>query len=1533
MKIHEVAPEVFEFSKVALADFEFDTPDVVEAPMDHIDDTDEQPGPSSATVPVQSAAREGRWCRKPAQKRKRESIEDDSTWYPDSAASTHMVTSSKNISNYAPFERPMFVTLPGNRSCRAYGHGYMDVKSWNGQTWNPLRLVNVWHIEASRNILSERLILNAGYKIAKCELSYTILDNEGNRMLHFQRKTSTTLLKLKLMPVQTTIPPLMMVRISEPQETMGLSKDVWYCDSGAAVNVCGRADWFSSLELFEDKFQLQLVNLDKISAIGTGTVEVHALMDGYYAQKFIENVHYIPGSVNLFSEFALLRKGYKLQRDENLTTFIHKESGEHGPFAVPRGLLHAMQFEVIIPEQSCAPVLALMAQESDDGNATLWHERLGHINIIYILDTVRKGAVKGITIEEVRGKVDCEHCILGKATRTPFRRITDRKPREIGELIHSDLAGPIEPKAMGKYSYFVVVKDEASGFRYVTLIAQKSEAANVVKDFVRFLYTRTKKKIQSIRTDNGTEYVNRDLRTFLRKRGIVHEKSAPKCPESNGRAEREMRTLKDCSRTMLRASKLPDYLWGEALMTCVYLLNRTLSKQAPEKTPYEQVFGHRPDLSHVRIFGCQAYAHVPDDQRATFDNKGIKMYLVGYEGHSEGNYRLYYPEKREIKVVKNVTFKESTDQRVAVTFQSVSMEPARIPTPPPLPPAPVPRAPPLPPAPTAATSGRAQSNAAAATESDSDSFHEANEDNGSPDMSWSEEMDGRDYEHVTGEDLLTLQPGPDEELQLPSNSQQSSTSKGTIGKGSCTVTVSVGKKSADTRKVTLKSEINDPNKRTLRNREELKKPNRYAPALLALGEVSEPTTYDQATSAADADDWNVAMAEEMESHRQNGTWILVDREKGQKTLDCKWVFKVKRSMDGESDRHKARLVIRGFRQQQGIDYQETFSPVCRYESIRAITAIAAAKGMMFRQFDVKTAFLNGTLEETIYMEQPEGFQVDPEKKVCLLKRSLYGLKQAPRCWNKTLSKVLESIAMKPTSADPCVYEGHINGEEILLLCYVDDGLIFAKKKKTIERVLGVLKKNFEITESEGTTFVGIELRKGTDGSIHLSQPRYIHNLLDRFGMRDCRSASVPMNPGLLLEKGGRPSTRVPYRELVGSLLFLARTTRPDIAYAVNRLSQYMNCFQEQHWKAAKEVLRYLSGTKDLGIQYSPCSEVALEGYSDADFAGDRHGRRSTSGYIFMINGNPITWSSKKQSIVSLSSTESEYIAITYATQEAKWLRRLLEDIDLEPDYSIPLGVDNTSSMDLTKNAEFHPRTKHIDYRYHFVREDVEKGTIAIWHVNGNCQPADMLTKPLMKNKFLQNRDLIQMTEPPRDAGRKARDHPEPEDEDDEERGHPKRANTGTRMSSLFFIGILLLLFGCCDGKKIGRLQTGQHVVWRTDERPITTGFYDVNLLLKIFNPSTMLNETVFPRNVVNESQTRCNEMYEEYFEKELLRMCPQEQRVPTETRVKRAIPLLGVAAITLIAGCIGGVGVTKYIQSGVSEDDISRHNHQLAMAG
>ena len=471
--------------------------------------------------------------------------------------------------------------------------------------------------------------------------------------------------------------------------------------------------------------------------------------------------------------------------------------------------------------------------------------------------------------------------------------------------------------------------------------------------------------------------------------------------------------------------------------------------------------------------------------------------------------------------------------------------------------------------------------------------------------------------------------------------------------------------------------------------------------------------------------------------QKNNTWTLVDRPEGRKVIGVKWVFRTKLNADNSINKHKAKLVVKGYAQIFGVDYSDTFAPVARLDTIRMLLAISAQKGWKVFQLDVKSAFLNGVLQEEIYMEQADGFVIQgAENKVYLLQKALYGLKQAPRAWYSRIDEHLLNLSFVKSLSEATLYIKQKDNDILIVSLYVDDLLVTGNNELLVEEFKHEMMNVFEMTDlGLMTYFLGMEVKQ-SQNEVFICQKKYAKEILKKFQMEECKATSTPMNQKEKLSKsdGAEKVDEGYFRSMIGCLMYLT-TTRPDILFAVSLLSRFMHDASELHLRAAKRILRYVKGTVSYGVRFEKCQSFKLNGFSDSDWAGSLDDMRSTSGYCFNLGSGIFSWCSKKQEIVAQSTAEAEFIAATAAVNQVLWLQKILSDLSMEEKEPIEISVDNQAAIAISHNPVFHGKTKHFNIKLYFLREVQKNGDIKLIYCKSEEQLADIFTKSLPANKF------------------------------------------------------------------------------------------------------------------------------------------------------------------------------------------------------
>ncbi|KAM3964295.1 uncharacterized protein ACR2FA_001787 [Aphomia sociella] len=857
------------------------------------------------------------------------------------------------------------------------------------------------------------------------------------------------------------------------------------------------------------------------------------------------------------------------------------------------------------------------------------------------------------------------------------------KATKPGERIHSDVCGPF-PSSFSKLRYFVLFKDEYTRHRFVYFLRNKSEVHEKLEQFLAEAKVAGH-IIKELLSDNGGEFDNAKVRKILLDCGIKQRLTMPYTPEQNGCSERENRTIVECARAMMHAhEELPQKLWAVLVNTAVYILNRTGPTSVDYKSPSELWSGYDNDDGY-RLWNERAGLIRSRD--VIFDDVSLLR---------NGSLKVSKPLKTELS--SNFELFEHP----LIVRQNMQNRCAEI----------------LPPVETAGAQN---------IEID---------DEGLP-----EDLLGNNNELLAREDT----PVVNEDIF---DDARSYTSEQIIECGE-----DIEEVSDEHHDDINECEIVHDGLRVLRDRSMLRPPHKFNDFVLYNLNTEwnsnriEPSCYKEAIRSSDGELWRHAMDSEIHSLKENKTWILVDLPKGRKAIPCKWVYKVKLNVDGSVEKYKARLVIKGYTQKKGVDYDQTFSPVARMATIRSVLAVAANEQMPMMQFDVSTAFLYGNLNEEIYMRQPEGYE-DESGRVCLLQKSLYGLKQAPRCWNKHILDYFKEIGLKVADADPCLFTKNTSSGKLIVTLYVDDGLVAASNKTLIDNFLKDLKTKFSITTKPVSYFLGIEIKVREDG-IKIHQKSYVNKILRRFGMESCRPVITPIVKDMSQNKDRVDMENMlkNYRHIVGALAYLMVATRPDIAYAVSVASRSLEKPTGDDCVKLKRILRYLQYTPDMGILYKKnYKKGVIECYSDADHGGDIDTGRSTTGLILcMYAGGAVSWMSQRQTSVAISTTEAEVVAASEAARECIWLCRVLSQLTVL-EYPPILQVDNEAAVRLAENPEFHKRTKHIRIRHFFVRELVTNGELQIARVCSEMQLADIFTKALPRPRLEKITVIVVVTE-------------------------------------------------------------------------------------------------------------------------------------------------------------------------------------------
>jgi len=735
-------------------------------------------------------------------------------------------------------------------------------------------------------------------------------------------------------------------------------------------------------------------------------------------------------------------------------------------------------------------------------------------------------------------------------------------------------------------------------------------------------------------------------------------------------------------RSMLLEKQIPKSFWPEAVNWAVHVLNRSPTLAVKNKTPAEAWNGIKPSVAHFRVFGCISHVPVPDHRRVKLDAKSLKCVFLGVSENSKA-YRFFDPISQKIIISRDVVFEEDQKWNWDDIPKPVTTN----------------------------------------------------------DFAW-EVTDNEDEspilaELVENEPTQTFFPAESSNADVATLDEHGTTHANVEAHRLVNSEPTIVEGRTRRRPAWLTNYETDQSFFTATD---------VNIAHLVLFTNGDPTTFEEAVKS---ENWRYAMNQKIAAIVKNETWELTTLPVGGKTVGVKWIFKTKLNELGEVDKYKARLVAKGYSQQYRVDYAEIFAPVARLDTIRMVISFAAHQSWLIYQLDVKSAFLHGEISEEVFVDQPPGYeQKGEETKVYRLKKALYGLKQAPRAWYSRIESYFFKEGFTKCPYEHTLFIKTADGGKILIIClYVDDLIFTGNDEVMFDEFKKSMMAEFDMSDlGKMRYFLSIEVLQ-KEGGIFISQQKYTNEVLERFNMGQCNSVKNPIVPGFKLTKdeGGVQVDSTLYKQMVESLMYLT-ATRLDLMFVVSLISRYMEHPTESHMLATKRILRYVKGTTKFRMFYRKGGDIEFCGYTDSDYAGDQDDRKSISGYVFMMNSSAISWSSKKQPVVTLSTTEAEFIAAASSACQVVWLRRILKSLTHVLSGPTVVYCDNISAIRLSKNPVMYGRSKHIDIRFHFLRDLVKDGVIELTQCSTHEQVADIMTKPLKIEVFSKIRESMGVCE-------------------------------------------------------------------------------------------------------------------------------------------------------------------------------------------
>ena len=1062
-------------------------------------------------------------------------------------------------------------------------------------------------------------------------------------------------------------------------------------DSGTNFHMSNTKAHMISYTSYKKGRTVSLGGSRTLSAQGFGTARVTFICDGQPKTVQLNEVLFVPRlRKNLISMSKLTDDGFKIK--------VSKESIRLIQGKVAVRAMRSNGLYVLHSSPNPAEVNAA------DGNTKRkkvslkdMHRTFAHVNTEWLKEMIiREGN------EVLDDFVGCDDCTAAKMHQASYRsKPTSALANRIG-YINADVCYVKTPSYSGA-TYFLVLCDSFSKYCQVYFLETRDEVYGCIVKFMRWFRHRTGQDIYHLHSDGAGEFNSDELHKHLESVGCDYSTSAPRIPQHNGEVERFHRTLLNLARVLIADSGLEKAIWVEAISFAAFVLNRIRVIKSIGKTPYEIITGDKPYLGRILRFGTRCYYLDRRTQTDKLDNRGIPGIIVGMD--EDGlTYKVFDPETEKVIRIKEVTVAKESPLRNKENE--------------------------YPPAPS--------------LEKEADATKAAQDRKRKKDSS-SKKQDGQnstDPDDSSGvDDTEANFGGPTDNRPDRRPGAVTTATSRRSEKGWADRSAEREKRKYTDREKTRVIEL-DQAKNTS---------NVYEAACYNIAHennninvnshIKIPTNLKEVRQSKDRAAWEAALLEEMNAMERHRVYDLVNLPPGRRAIGCRFVFAIKTDKDGNVSKYKARLVLLGYQQRPGIDYKELFSPVARFETIRSVLAIAAKEQLFLHQLDVKSAFLAAEIEEELYMKQPEGFD-DGSGRVWRLKRALYGSVQAPRAFNQKMNRTLldmKTVKLRQSSADPCLYFSEAP-RRLVVLVFVDDAMVGGVDENIVKDFIFELGKTFELTSRPLDYFLGLHINISKDRRrIHVHQAKYITELLERFGMTQCKPSSTPIDNTSKSAFEGKVDEGLKFREAVGGLMYASTASRGDIQFATSFLSRYLDKPTRHLWTVVLKVFRYLSATKFFGPVYTSWGPNTLDAFTDADFAGCKSTFRSTSGSLISFGGGPLFWMAKKQGTTALNTLESELFAACETAKACIWLARLLR----EAGYNVKptLLIDNSACISLIRNAQITSRSRHVQVRFCFVHEKVESGEFVIRQCASEDNAADLFTKPLDKNRFQKLRTL------------------------------------------------------------------------------------------------------------------------------------------------------------------------------------------------
>lgn len=1113
---------------------------------------------------------------------------------------------------------------------------------------------------------------------------------------------------------------------------------VWSVDSACTVHICAQKSAFNASTLQPRRTRIQIANGSYMTSTHVGEVTINTVSKHGTRQKLtLDGVLYVPqASSNLISVGRLLHNQNRLVFDNSSCTIINKQSKQKVVVPMTANLFDITDNKMYV---------CRLTKSNDITKSQLWHNRLAHASMQYI-----KKAVPAKDLDK-DGLSHCEACVKGGIKRRPYnkgrgnRKFTKSEseveaPQTENRMdkVMADTCTPYpqNPSNNGNKHFFIIL-DIHTRKSWVRFAKSKSDFPAVFKQWLGEVQNETKLTPILFMPDGGTEFTNNQMRQILKDNNIQFMTTCAGNPNQNGFVERVNGVVLEKMRKLLEQANLPPRFWEDAVRYVVEIQNAMPHRGIDFKTP-NSMWSNKPDktLERSRTFGCEVWYLVNNSDKL---RKGTDKYRKGMFLGTSVEQKGWRVLDLATKTIVNTRDAYFVEHKFPYTEPKASRKPEVV----------------------------EQENDYTVLVGQYAQFNSNGEDNEVGGEILENEMDEK-HNDVDQVDSPPSSP-PDSTGQV--DSPPDSPPAGGVRR-STRRTKPVDYTEGQNLKTRLRNldgeatnvgytGLGGSNPEADVEIEEVSVPNiegvedeqrELAASAVQLGEDFRHMSRKKIMDGPLKAEFTAAEERELECIKKHGTWTVVKRPKGRNVITSRWVYDVKRDGDNNITVYKARLTAHGFKQREGEDFNETFAAVAQMKSFRATVALSRELDLRMTQIDISNAFLHGELEEEIYMEFPEGVEIEPGH--CLkLEKGLYGLKQAGRIWNSTLVSTLKEIGFKQLVSDTQVFCLNKGKSRFVIGIHVDDITMATNSESMRSEVMAKLREKFLVKDlGDLTYYLGIKVATEGDATC-LSQPAYVEKLIHKFNMMDANPCATPGVAGMQLSAEDCPQTdhdkaemkKKPYRSLVGSLMYAYISTRPDIGSALMQVAAWCQNPGKVHWRHAKRILRYAKSTMGQAIRYakvgSDNGKVDIIVYCDSDWAQDINDRKSISGYVVKLAGGPISWQSKKQATRAMSACEAEFISLTEATKEVLWLTYFLTELGVE--YNTPqIFTDSQSAMEWTKNAVHHQRTKHVALKYFFIRDEVRDKRVKIQYISTDKNQADLLTKVTGRTIFERLRPAL-----------------------------------------------------------------------------------------------------------------------------------------------------------------------------------------------